>query len=61
MKNPFKSLTNILAEGVKQKKLLLYGSYVFSKAGLTMVPYYLTQEAASDNLKITPSFKIGIY
>jgi hypothetical protein len=59
MINPFKSLTNILAEGVKQKKLLLYGSYVLSKVGLTVVPYYLTQEAASDNLKITPPSKLG--
>jgi hypothetical protein len=59
MKNPIKSFTKVVAEGIKHKKLLLYGSYALSKIGLTIAPYYLTRESASENLKVSFPSDLG--
>jgi Acetyltransferase (GNAT) family len=52
-----KSLFTKLIEGYRQKKLLLYTTYVLSKMGILIIPFYLTQESPQDNLKIKISSK----
>jgi hypothetical protein len=52
MKKHLKIYLNYLNEGYKQRKLMLYFTYVLAKAGIQIVPYYLLMESYQQNLKI---------
>jgi hypothetical protein len=52
MNNRLKTYFNYLREGFKQRKLRLYFTYVLTKIGVQIVPYYLLTESYQENLKI---------
>lgn len=52
MKNPLKLYLNTLSENFKQRKVLLDITHGLARIGLHIIPYYLTQEALQENLRI---------
>jgi hypothetical protein len=52
MNSQLKTYLNYLSEGFKQRKLMLYFTYVLTKLGVQIVPYYLFTESYQENLKI---------
>jgi hypothetical protein len=59
VRNPLRSLLGILTESIRHRLFFLYGTYVLSRIGILIAPYYLTRESLQENINIRLSQKSG--